>query len=66
MNRHHHSTMPNQQPVAHGLLNSMASQDFKMFHLSAPAIHDELDWEDCVSSDISTEFADSMFESLSD
>ncbi len=32
------------QPVAHGLLYSVAPQDFAKLNLSEQSIHDEFDW----------------------
>ena len=34
------------QPVAHGLLYSVAPQDFAKLNLSDSSIHDEFDWEE--------------------
>jgi len=34
------------QPVAHGLLYSVAPQDFAQMHLSDQASHDDFAWEE--------------------
>ena len=34
------------QPVSHGLLYSVAPQDFAQLHLSDNAVHDDFDWEE--------------------
>lgn len=34
------------QPISHGLLYSVAPQDFAQMHLSDQAPHDEFDWEE--------------------
>jgi hypothetical protein len=51
--------------LPHGLMYAADPEDFEVRHFSAKAIHDDLDWEEYVSSDISTEFGDTIFDSSS-
>lgn len=54
------------QPVSHGLLYSVAPQDFAKLNLSEQSIHDEFDWEEYESQYAEETLTGSLFTYLKD
>ena len=65
MNTQQMNAMQIHEPLPRGMLQAVESEDFAALHMGEQAIHDDLDWEEYVSSDISADLADTLFTSLS-
>ena len=52
------------QQVPHGLLYSVAPQDFEQLHLSDSAVHDDFDWEEYESEYAEESLANNVLDFL--